>query len=275
MKRIASLAAVLVSLSLSHHATAVTSVPLNTAFDYWFNAVYLPAPPVFPVNVSTTRDNYWINIASYPPTSPSVDTTFYVYKSAAWAVALPGSGWISAWSSNASRPGVTASNPAYTIFRKCFCLQKGFTEAQISFRVRADDTIQIWLNTQLQPLLAPSWGNWNAAAWPGGTNGTNKQHWFRTGVNCVYALVEDFGGHMGFDLVGDVRANGLLAIPAKGTAGSFEPCACETPPAHPGAPTREVAQDDGDEVLKEIIKLAEARRAAKEKTQYEGKKPKK
>jgi hypothetical protein len=260
------------SLGLTNVATAVTSVPLNTAYDYWFGAVYLPAPPVFPGNVSTTKDNYWINIASYPPTTPPVDTTFYIYRPINWAVAMPPSGWISAWNSNASRSGVTPSNPAYTIFRKCFCLQKGFTQAQIGFRVRADDTIQMWLNTQVQPLLAASWGNWNGNPLSGGTN---NQAWFHDGVNCVYALVEDFHGNMGFDLVGSVSANGLLATPAKGTAGSFEPCSCETGHGPAGARTQAVTQDDGDEVIKEIIKLAEARRTAKEKSLYQGKQPQK
>ncbi len=129
----------------------------------------------------------------------------------------------------------------------------------------------MWLNTQVQPLLPPSWGNWNGTPLSGSTT---NQNWFHVGVNCIYVLVEDFHGQMGFDLVGTVSANGLLATPAKGYPSSFGPCSCSGGPAHL-RDAKGVSQDDDQQVLNEIIKIAEARRAAKQKIQYKGKEPKK
>lgn len=275
MKRMRLLAIIIALLALNHSVNgAGTVVPLNTGFDHWTQLVFTPAP----LNVSTTRDDYWINLASYPATSPPTDRAFLVNTvGTPWAPPLTftsggvtwGSSWISAWNKNASPPGTTSSNPSYTLFRKCFCLRDGFTKAEVTLKVRADDTIQVWFNNQMQTLVPPSWGNWNGTPLSGST--TNQQ-WFHPGVNCIYALVEDFHGQMGLDLVGTISAIGLLAEPAKGTTGSFEPCSCAHGPA--GVASKGVVQEGDQEVVNEIIKLAEARRTAKEKTQYQGKQPK-
>jgi hypothetical protein len=143
----------------------------------------------------------------------------------------------------------------------------------VSFQARADDTIQVWLNSQLNTLLPPSPGNLNGPAVPGGTT---NQGWFRVGVNCIYVLVEDlYFGAMGFDLAGTISANGLLATPAKGIPGTFEPCNCPNGPApiNPQSSARGVSHDDDQEVVNEIIKIAETRRTAKQKSQDQEKEP--
>lgn len=278
MKRMRLLAVIVALSALSHSVDgAGTVVPLNTGFDHWTQLVYVPPPAA----ISTTRDDYWINLASYPATIPPTDRTFLVRTTGApWAPPLSftsggvtwGSSWISAWNRNASQTIATPSNPAYTLFRKCFCLREGFAKAEVVLKARADDTIQVWLNTQLQTLVPPSWGNWNGTPVSGGT--TNQQ-WFHPGVNCIYVLVEDFRGHMGLNLVGTISAIGLLAEPAKGTTGSFEPCSCERGHGPTGAAPRGVGHEADQEVVNEIIKTAEARRTAKEKIEYRGKQPKK
>ena len=147
----------------------------------------------------------------------------------------------------------------------------GFKDAKLSISsIRADDTIQVWLNSQLNQVIAPSWGNWNGTP----LSGSTKQG-FRVGKNCLYVLVEDFGGHMGFDLRGDVTADGLLPMPAAGTAQSFEPCACRQGPA--GIPNgRSVMNvDDNDQsVIQELVAIANERRAAKQRRRYQGVPPK-
>jgi hypothetical protein len=55
-------------------AHAATSVPLNTGYNHAFFAPY----PVVPTTVSTTNDNYWINITSYPNTSPVAPAASWV-----------------------------------------------------------------------------------------------------------------------------------------------------------------------------------------------------
>jgi hypothetical protein len=191
-----------------------------------------------------------------------------------WAPAFANTNWIGARNRAISPAGTTPDNPAHTLFRKCFCLLPGYKEAKLTITsARADDTIQVFLNSQLNQVIAPSWGNWNGTPLTGAT----KQG-FRVGRNCLYVLVEDFTGHMGFDLVGDVTAYGLLPTPAAGTAGtSFKPCTCDSGPVGHAGRNNEVntvSDDDDRQVIQGIVKIAEARRAAKQKFRYEGTPPK-
>lgn len=279
MLRKANLLAVLVTLMLAiNSAVAQTTVPLNTGYNH---SVFGPYPTV---NIDPTptgpnaRDNYWINIASFTPTTPAVGPAWNLKKAAPWAAAFANTNWIGARNTASSPPGTAPNNPAYTIFRKCFCLLPGFKEAKLTITsLRADDTVQVWLNTQTNQVIAPAWGNWNTTPLSGGT----KQG-FRVGKNCVYVLVEDFQGHMGFDLLGDVTAYGLLPMPAAGTNQSFEPCACREGHPYPAAADRadrataRVVSDDVEDgaVVEQILKVAEARRMAKQRIQYQGRPPK-
>src|SRR5690348_14588763 len=101
----------------------VTTVRLNTGYNYWTSAVNTPVPPVYP-NPSITPDNNWINIASYPPTTPATGSSFLIYPVLPWLPALGLSSWINARNTYASVLG--PDGRAYTIFRKCFCLQPGW-----------------------------------------------------------------------------------------------------------------------------------------------------
>lgn len=277
MKSITRFAAVLVALlTFWSHAAAQTTLPLNTGYNH-------PSFTTYPVGAS---DNYWINIASYPGGSTAIGPS-RVIPQGGWATplpgpaAFPGTAWISGWpgsgpATGASPAGTSANNPAYTIFRKCFCLLPGFKEARLSFRTRADDSIQVWFNTQLNQLLAPSVGNFMLIPpLPPLSGGTDKG--FRVGKNCLYALVEDTGGAMGFNMDGTVSAYGLLPTPAAGAGQSFAPCACET--GHPGtldaASPRDAAsvlgrraavvEEDEKQVIDAIIKVAEARRLERQR----------
>lgn len=260
MKKINLLTALAALLLLSNFAIGQTTVPLNTGYNHSIFSPYLPV-----TGPSNTPDQYWINIASYPAAGAPVGPAWVIQS--VWAAAFPGTNWISARNTFVSPAGTNPSNPAYTIFRKCFCLLPGYKAAKLSIQVRADDTVQVWLNSQLNQVIAPSWGNFNGTPVPGSINTG-----FRVGKNCLYVLVEDvYGVAMGFDLVGSVSATGLLPMPAAGTGQSFEPCACREGASGVAGATSVMGADDPDQqAISEIVKIAEARRAAKQKRIYQG-----
>jgi hypothetical protein len=242
-------------LTLGHLALGQTIVPLNTGYNH---AIFAPYPSVTTFT-STINDNYWINIASYPPTNPPVASSWVLQQQAPWLPAFPSTNWISARHTIASPPGTSVDNPAYTIFKKCFCLLPNFKNASLSFQVRADDTIQVWFNTQLNKALLPSLGNYNAA--PLQSLPSNPA-WFHVGRNCIYVLLEDFGGFMGFDLTGTIQATGLSPLPAFGADQSFD-CPCRA--AASGAAASKSAADGDQAVVREILRIAEERRLKKVK----------
>lgn len=199
-------------------AKATTTTPLNTGYNHGIFAPY--APFSGPGNVA---DNYWINIASYPTTNPPIGSS-WVLPQGGWAVPFPNTHWISAWKTSAGPSGLTPQYPAYTIFRKCFCLSPNFKNATLSFRMRADDHFQVWFNSILNVALPPTPSN----HWPGATVAASlpsAPSWFKTGRNCIFVLLEETGGHMGFDLLGSIQADGLAEQPAFGPAQTFG-CPC-------------------------------------------------
>jgi hypothetical protein len=257
------------SISMSSPALG-QSLPLNTGYNYNSFSVY-PQPAG---GTSTVSDNYWIKIASYEPPTPSVPVApAWVLPAAPpppWAAPLTvviggstiGSRWIGPRPVAASSPGTSVQNPAYSVFRKCFCLMQGYQNPQLSFQVRADDKVQVWLNSVTNTLVPAQIGNWGSNAI--NSLPTNPAQ-FQTGRNCVYVLVEDnLGGHMGFDLAGSVSALGLMPVAGAGTNVSFAPCQCGGPAgtasAAPAANARASRSDDDSAVVQAIIKIAEARR---------------
>jgi hypothetical protein len=232
-------------------AEGQTTVPLNTGYNHAVFAPYPAAPPV--PTLSNVPDNYWINIASYPTTAPPVGPSWVLPAQAAWAAPLPGSHWISAWRTPNSPSGASAANPGYTIFRKCFCLLPNYRNPTLSFRARADNRIQAWFNSITNVALPAAVGNFNGTPLPSQPSNPN---WFRAGRNCLYVLVEDMGGLMGFNLAGTIQADGLLPLPAAGTAQTFGGCQC--PGATAGVEVR--AADEEQRTLLEIRRVAEERR---------------
>jgi hypothetical protein len=253
-----TLALLLLILATAGSASGGTIVPLNTGYNHQIFAPY----PAVTSTTSTTNDNYWINIASYPPTNPPVAPSWVLrIPPAPWAPAFPATNWISARNTVLSPSITSKENPAYTIFRKCFCLLPNFKNPSLTFQVRADDTVQAWFNTQLNVALQPALGNWNFGQ-PLPSLPSNPG-WFRAGKNCIYVLLEDFGGHMGFDLVGTIQADGLAPLPAFGVDQKFEcPCRGDV------SPTRESQAsmaDDDREVVGQLLKIAEKRRLERAK----------
>jgi hypothetical protein len=253
MKKIQSIATIFVFLNLTGWALGQTVVPLNTGFNHSTGLVY-------PVGGA---DNYWINLATSPPTAPPAGPAWAIQWQTPWLPALPVSGsipgtsWISAWNTIGGQVD-PVTGIGLSIFRKCFCLMS-FTQAKLAFDVRADDNITVWLNTTLNTILPASQGHYNAAPLQAGTTDQSK---FHIGVNCLYVLLENTGGYMGFDLRGTVSAYGLMPMPAFGTQATFEPCGCDSK----GGPKSDVkAEIDDGKVVQEILKIAEARRAAKGK----------
>lgn len=262
MKSIQRIAAFVALLAFCNSAAASTTLPLNTGYNYtnWNQ---------YPAGV---QDNYWINIASFPTTNPAVGPAYVIQPHPGWfqgPFAAQGGAWISAWNTYNSQTQI----PAYTLFRKCFCLMPGFKKASLKFTTRADDNIQVWFNSMTNQLVTPQQGHFAGNVPPIGPVGTDKG--FRPGKNCIYALVEDqFGVAMGFYLDGSVTADGLLPSAAAGVGQSFAPCSCQGGHAVGAeavgpreALDRRAAQAEEEEkqVVNAIIKYAEARRLERQR----------
>ena len=246
--------AILGVLLFSTFAAAQTTVPLNTGYNHAFFTPYTPVT----TPISTTTDQYWINIASYPNTTSAVAPAFVLQTPSVWLLALPSSSWISARNEANSVSGVNSNNPGYTIFRKCFCLLPNYTAPQISFTARADDTLQMWINTQTNVLLSPQFGSFSGSAL---SSLPSNPSWFHAGLNCIYALVEDqYGGQMGFDLAGTVQANGLAPQAVAGTGPLT--CSCNGTTQTP-SDSIVVAERDDRAVVAALVQIAETRRAGR------------
>ncbi|HEX7241085.1 MAG TPA: hypothetical protein VF263_12505 [Longimicrobiaceae bacterium] len=256
-------ASALLLLSVVAPAGAQTIVPLNTGYNH---AVFTPYGPAgIP---SVIKDNYWINIASYPPTAPPVAPSWVLPVSPSWVPAFPNTRWIGARNTTSSPPGTSVQNPAYSIFRKCFCLLPNFKNASLKFQVRADDQIQVWFNTVLNVALPPTVGNWSGSPLSSKPSAPN---WFRVGMNCIYVLVEDTGGHMGFDMAGTIQADGLSPLPAFGVDRTFD-CPCRDSAQvvqGSGARAQDVrarVADEDQRIVSEIIRIAQERRLRRTQT---------
>jgi len=254
------------TISCAGTAAAQTVLPLNTGYDYATFALYPAAAPT-----STVQDRYWIKIASYEP--PAAGTTV----APGWVLNTTGAPWtppLTCPAANPSRwigprtvvtssPGTSTINPAYSIFKKCFCLLSGYQNPQLSFQVRSDDNVQVWLNNLATTLTGPVIGNWGGG--PVRTGATANPAHFRTGLNCIYVLVDDFWGHMGFTLAGTMSATGLLPVAGAwngpNNPPTFAPCTCPQPQAQPGATDPAGAVQAERAIIQGIIRVAEQRRA--------------
>jgi hypothetical protein len=242
------------------------ALPIDTGYNYLTYGAY-PAPPLS--GNSSIQDNYWINVASYQPPSMSatVAPAFVIKDNSPWSPPYtPNSRWISALPTWNSSPGSSGNDHAWTLFRKCFCLAPNFNSATLSFRARHDESLQIMLNSMTNVLYGPAPANFNWTV-PVVNVPPAKLQALHAGKNCLYVLLEDTGGAMGWDLTGDFNANGLYPYAAAGAQQSF-PCDCG---AHPGpvpygtsaTAARSSMQADDSDVIAGIVKLAESRRKAK------------
>jgi hypothetical protein len=225
-------------------------MPLNTGYDHGSNTLY-------PIGAA---DNYWIKIASYEPPAPAVAVApaRVVNLGSPWGT-IAGARWIAPRLSSASTSGTNHGRPAYSIYRKCFCLLEGYANPTLSVAVRADDYVQVWLNNVTNTIVGPTMGNYFSSQ-GGPHQGVAKPDHFRVGRNCIYVLVEDVTGNVAFTLAGSVNAAGLMPIPAIGNNGNFGPCGCPSEPnsadGSPGSPTA----SNGNEAELAIDRSAEERR---------------
>ncbi len=262
MKRILLTTAALLA-AMPGPAFAGTLV-LNTGYNH-NNAGLLPIGQ---------QDQTWIKIASYePPTTlVTVAPAWVVSPPTPWIVSSSAQ-WLGPRMSAAGTSGTSPSRPAYSIFRKCFCLLDGpgpQVNPTINISVRADDNVHVWLNSVTQTLIAPIAGNHSggpARAYPSQQFPANPQY-FRAGRNCIYVLVEDNvappGNFIGFTLIGTVNAPGLMPNPAVGLNGNFGPCGCPSEPnsSEGGHGTATGDQHNDSAAVQGIVDFAEARRLA-------------
>ncbi|HEX8626006.1 MAG TPA: hypothetical protein VF782_13150 [Allosphingosinicella sp.] len=231
----------LILLGASGDAFGQTMVPLNTGYNHSNFTVY-PAP-----GSATVLDNYWVKVAAnYPPINVPA---FVINTHPAWQAPLSGGGFPSQWIGSTTPDGKSppiAQRP-YAIYRKCFCLMPGYQKAELSFQMRGDDFIQVWLNTVTSTIVTAQNGSFSGPP----ISGTAQPSQFRRGVNCLYVLVEDPGGIVsGFNLAGTVSAFGLMPMAAAGRGISFAPCQCEG--------DRRTALEDRA-TIQAIVKIAEDR----------------
>ena len=79
MIKVRFIAAILLFLNISSQAISQTIVPLNTGYNH-------SPPGVYPVGA---QDNYWINLATSPTTSPPAGPSNVILSQAPWLPALP------------------------------------------------------------------------------------------------------------------------------------------------------------------------------------------
>jgi hypothetical protein len=218
---------------------------------------------------STIKDNYWINIASYlPPSAPFTAAPSFVIKdNSPWQPPfVPTSRWIGPLPTWNSAAGSNGNDHAWSLFRKCFCLAPNFNGAAMSFQTRHDESLQIMLNSLMNTVYGPAQANFANGSVPLVTLSPGQLASLHAGKNCIYALLEDTGGAMGWDLTGNFNANGLYPYAAAGAQQSF-PCDCggqggAVPNGASTSMTRSMQADDSA-VVAAIVKLAESRRKAK------------
>jgi hypothetical protein len=251
--KISNLIVPLAALFVLGSATIAAALPIDSGYNNGIFAPY-PTPPLTP-NTSSQLDNYWINIASYPtvPVSPS-----YVLNHSwgPFVAPIANSRWIGPRNKAASATGTTPSNPSYSIFRKCFCLEPGFNTASLSFSLMNDNSAEVWLNTVTNVLFGPAVGSSTSPV--AVTANASQLGLLHAGTNCMYVLLEDTGGAMGFDLAGSFNAIGLDPYAAYGVDQTF-PCPCNRKPG----PTKAMAEDQ--QAVSAIVKIAESRRKASQK----------
>lgn len=232
--------------------TFAGSLIINTGWNYGTNNIY----------ANGQQDNYWIRIASGPA---QVTTT----PGLPWSITIPNfnqlppyngifpSTWISGFGSNAASPsGASWITPAYSLFRKCFCMPQGAVEPRIIGKVLNDDSIQLWLNLMSNQLLTPNVRPLNNNP-PNAYTLNSNATFFRTGINCLYALVEDTGGLTGFNLSGEIATAGPSPYIAEGITMSFSPCSCQTPR---GLNPQIKFDVEEKAMIKEIVKNQELKR---------------
>jgi hypothetical protein len=251
-------------LSFGTSAIAL-ALPIDTGYNYQTYSAY-PAPPLS--GNSTITDNYWINIASYLPPSMSstVAPSSVIKNNPPWQPPFaPSSRWIGPLPTWNSPAGSTGNDHAWTLFRKCFCLAPNFNGATLSFQARHDESLQIMLNSMTNTVYGPALANFGNPTVPLVTLTAGQLSSLHAGKNCIYALLEDTGGAMGWDLMGNFNANGLYPYAAAGAQQSF-PCDCgghggPVPNGPSGIAARSMQADDSD-VVAAIVKVAESRRKA-------------
>ena len=254
--------AAVAALCISSAAAAQTTMPLNTGYDYSVFGLY---PTPVGTGPSTRQDNYWIKIASYEPpaTSVPIAAAWVLNPAIASWLTLPNARWVGPQPTGTSGGASSDTNPAYSIYRKCFCLMTGYQNPTLSFQLRADNESNAWLNSITNVLVPPSPDSYNTHA-PISSRPT-APGMFHAGLNCIYVLVQNRGGPTGFNLAGTVSATGLMPIAGAGAGNSFAPCQCGR--ATPG-PAAMSARDNGmmaadaedSATIRAIVAFAEAQR---------------
>lgn len=278
-KKLNLLSTIFVLLIFSSFASATVTVPLNSGFDHWFGVPYgvSPSPPGLP-----KTDNYWINVSNPLSFVPS----FAITGHPSWLGnpllshtnilnVVTNSQWVNFQNTWNSVFPTSPDNPRFAIYRKCFCLQQGYTTPNMRFSLRADDYSAVFFNGSTNILLAPGPGQFNTGNLPrtySTTTGvgfsTGPYRGFKVGSNCLYVFVEDDGTATGFDLAGEMSVgSGMLSMPASGPNQSYAPCACGAQGPVGDSPIKNqtkrptvTAEEDDTETIKGILKFAEERR---------------
>lgn len=253
-------------------AQAATALDMSTGFNHNSNNLYS--------TVAGQTDQFWVRVAASANINPQPNTTSSQY---AWttfnggvnnpAPWLPVSGarWISV-NQTGGTISSNAANPGYAIYRKCFCLAPNASNVSLNIKaLRADDNVQVWLNSITNSVISPTAGNFGGGA-ALSANYDNQMAFVRGRKNCVYVLVEDnwiqTGGASGFAMNARVTASsGLWDTAATGlNQESYKPfsdCHCDFSGGSSavGNPqTKQMINESDAEVVASLVKYAEQRR---------------
>lgn len=237
----------LLTLVLAGTSGAAAALPLDTGYNHATFAPYVPG---------STSDNYWIKIASYDPSLPSVPVAPASIINGVTPVAGPNAQVLgpNPW---ASLGGTHISKKGYSLYRKCFCLLTT-QGASLNFNVRGDDIVQVWLNSVQYTLAGPQIGNF----WTGSTpiqSLPSNEGMFLKGRNCIYVLLEDYWGATHFSLSGQVIGPGVMPMAAEGVEMVFKPCHCPESQAAGAPPQNERAIVES---MQQAARIRAAREAA-------------
>ena len=145
-------------------------------------------------------DLNWTVVADPDPNTTESRPPYVITQNPAWAAPLPGTQWISSYSTASDE-----MNGKY-VFELCFCLREGFSNPILNLSLRADDRAEVFLNGgSLGSTPNPSFNTLAPYQVP-----VPPSNVFKVGRNCIRVVVENvYSVAMGLNLSGSITTNGL------------------------------------------------------------------
>ncbi|MBD3333483.1 hypothetical protein GF356_11605 [candidate division GN15 bacterium] len=168
----------------------VDTLTINTGWDHTSGSLYPPG----------TWDPNWTVTCDPDPLTGEPRPANVIATYGAWQPALSNSSWISAYTDPTNDV-----NGLYC-YELCFCLEQGFTNAELFVELRADDSAVVYLNGT--PIVSTPAGSFGTATPT--THLETDQSLFQAGQNCIRVEAYNLQAvAAGLNLAGHVTADGL------------------------------------------------------------------